>query len=66
MAILDPAATDPERAEALDAADPLRDFRDRFEVRDPDRVYLDGNSLGRLPRATAERMRTVVEEEWGG
>jgi kynureninase len=66
MAILDPAAADPARAEALDAADPLRLFRDRFAVRDPDLVYLDGNSLGRLPRATAERLRSVVEDEWGG
>jgi kynureninase len=66
MAILDPAAADPGRAEALDAADPLRAFRDRFAVRDPDLVYLDGNSLGRLPRATAERLRKVVEDEWGG
>jgi kynureninase len=65
MAILDPAATDPERAEALDGADPLRDFRDRFEVRESHLVYLDGNSLGRLPRATAERLRTVVVDEWG-
>ena len=66
MAILDPAAADPARAEALDAADPLGPFRDRFAVQDPDLVYLDGNSLGRLPRATAERVRTVVEDEWGG
>jgi kynureninase len=66
MAILDPAVADPARAEAHDAADPLRAFRDRFAVRDSDLVYLDGNSLGRLPKATAERLRTVVEDEWGG
>lgn len=66
MAILDPAAADPARAEALDAADPLRAFRDRFAVRDPDLIYLDGNSLGRLPLATATRLRTVAEDEWGG
>ena len=66
MAILDPAAADPARAEALDAADPLRAFRDRFAVRDPDLIYLDGNSLGRLPRETAARLRTVLEDEWGG
>ena len=51
---------------ALDAADPLAAFRDRFSFADPDLVYLDGNSLGRLPRATVERLATVVEEEWGG
>jgi kynureninase len=58
----------PTRAEAerLDAADPLAGFRDRFVVTDPDLIYLDGNSLGRLPLATAERLRTVVEREWGG
>jgi kynureninase len=51
---------------ALDAADPLAAFRDRFAFADPDLVYLDGNSLGRLPRATVERLATVVGEEWGG
>lgn len=66
MAILDPAAADSARAEALDATDPLGAFRERFAVRDADLVYLDGNSLGRLPRATAERLRTLVEDEWGG
>jgi len=66
MAILDPAAADPARAEALDAADPLRAFRDRFAVRGPDLIYLDGNSLGRLPLESAARLRTVVEDEWGG
>jgi kynureninase len=55
-----------DRAAELDAADPLASFRDRFVIDDPDAVYLDGNSLGRLPRATAERLRTVVAEEWGG
>ena len=55
---LDPAA--------LDAADPLAAFSDRFSFGDPDLVYLDGNSLGRLPRATVERLATVVGEEWGG
>jgi kynureninase len=65
MAMLD-RPVDPARADALDAADPLRSFRGRFAVRDPDLIYLDGNSLGRLPLATAERLRTVVDEEWGG
>lgn len=49
---------------ALDAADPLAALRDRFAL-PPDTVYLDGNSLGALPRATAERMRATVEHEWG-
>src|SRR5882672_2222361 len=51
-------------AAALDRADPLRAFRDRFIV--PKRlVYLDGNSLGCLPRATASRVLEVVRLEWG-
>ena len=54
------------RAEELDAADPLAGFRERFVIADPDIVYLDGNSLGRLPVATRERLRQVIEEEWGG
>jgi kynureninase len=61
--VLDPTAV--ERAEELDAADPLASFRDRFVVAEPGLVYLDGNSLGRLPRATVERLRRVVEDEWG-
>ena len=60
--------TGPTRAdaEALDRADPLASFRDRFVV-DEERgpVYVDGNSLGRLPRATRERLRQVVDDEWG-
>jgi kynureninase len=54
-----------KRAETLDGADPLAGFRDRFVVPDESLVYLDGNSLGRLPRATAARLRHVVEVEWG-
>ena len=51
-------------AEALDAADPLAGFRNAFEL--PDGViYLDGNSLGALPRATAARLDQVVRDEWG-
>ena len=63
MALPDTRSLDPE---PLDAADPLASFRDRFEILDPTIVYLDGNSLGRLPRATALRLSTVVGDEWGG
>ena len=49
---------------ALDAADPLRDLRDRFHL-PPGVIYLDGNSLGVLPRATAARVAEVVQREWG-
>ena len=53
---------------ALDAADPLGPLRGRFALHEADRrgsIYLDGNSLGALPAATARRVRQVVEEEWG-
>jgi kynureninase len=51
-------------AEALDRDDPLRTFRERFVI-DQESVYLDGNSLGSLPRSTAERVGRVVGEQWG-
>lgn len=49
---------------ALDAQDPLRALREQF-VLDGDDIYLDGNSLGALPRATAARVRQTIEQEWG-
>jgi kynureninase len=53
-----------DEARAWDAADPLSSFRNRFAL--PDGIiYLDGNSLGPLPKATAARLKTVVEQEWG-
>jgi kynureninase len=49
---------------ALDAADPLAPMRDRFEL--PDGVvYLDGNSLGAMPRSTAPRVEKLIRAEWG-
>jgi kynureninase len=54
-----------EYAAALDADDPLAPLRDAFVRTDPDLIYLDGNSLGRLPTATADRLGRVVREEWG-
>jgi kynureninase len=53
-----------DQVRALDSADPLRDFRDRF-VLPEGIIYLDGNSLGALPKAAIARQRAVVEEEWG-
>ena len=53
-----------QRARDLDAADPLAMYRERFVL--PEGViYLDGNSLGMLPRATAARLADVVAQEWG-
>ena len=49
---------------ALDAADPLAPLREQFEL-PAGTIYLDGNSLGVLPRATAGRVQQVVTQEWG-
>ena len=54
-----------EEAVARDAADPLRGFHERFVVADDGLIYLDGNSLGRLPRDTAARLTEVVSQQWG-
>jgi kynureninase len=50
-------------AEARDAEDALAPFRDRFVIADDDLVYVDGNSLGRLPRETRARV-DALEDEW--
>ena len=50
---------------SLDAEDPLGRYRDLFFHGDSDLIYLDGNSLGRLPRATMNHMRHVVADQWG-
>jgi kynureninase len=52
------------RIEALDRADPLGGFRAQFEL-PPGVTYLDGNSLGALPRRVRERIARVVASEWG-
>lgn len=54
-----------EQAQALDAADPLRHFRQRFVFAEPELIYLDGNSLGRLPQASVNLARELVERQWG-
>lgn len=53
-----------DRAAALDAADPLRHCRDLYLPSAGLVAYLDGNSLGRPLRATAERITHLVEHEW--
>jgi kynureninase len=60
------AAALEDRAADLDAADPLRAFRDRFVAMEGVVAYLDGNSLGRPPLTTPERLDRFVREEWGG
>lgn len=47
-----------------DSADPLAPFRARFQLREG-LVYLDGNSLGALPHATATRLGQMIRSEWG-
>jgi kynureninase len=49
----------------LDAEDELAQFREEFVLAEPDLIYLDGNSLGRLPQKTAERLGATVANEWG-
>lgn len=55
---------DREACVELDRQDPLARWRDQFECPEGI-VYLDGNSLGALPRATATRLARVVADEWG-
>lgn len=56
---------DLNEARALDAAHPLYAFRDAFVVADPDEIYLDGNSLGRLPHRAREVVAAAVDGAWG-
>ncbi len=56
--------TPEDRAQDFDAADPLAHYRECFSL--PEGViYLDGNSLGALPKATPAAMARVIEQEWG-
>ena len=56
---------DLSQAQSLDALDPLSHYRSEFLVDDPHLIYLDGNSLGRMPRRTLGRVQAVAEDEWG-
>jgi len=53
-----------EQFAALDAADRLAPLRQLFEL-PPEVIYLDGNSLGPLPKATADRVQRTLRDEWG-
>lgn len=53
-----------DKAREFDAADPLSHFRDRFLL-PAGVIYLDGNSLGALPKGAVERVQQVVTDEWG-
>ncbi len=60
-----PDAGSRQGAQALDAADPLAEYRGRFVIDDEALIYLDGNSLGRLPEASRGRVIEVLEQDWG-
>ena len=53
-----------EDFEKLDRLDPLASFREEFFV-PPDVIYMDGNSLGAMPKAVARRVDEVTERDWG-
>lgn len=53
-----------QRAADLDAQDTLAAFRARFSIADDELLYLDGNSLGRMPKATRDLVDQVVDQEW--
>jgi kynureninase len=57
--------TDREYAQELDRNDPLARFKAQFVVTDPEMCYLDGNSLGRLPKATIAAVNDFMTKEWG-
>ena len=57
--------TDREYALELDRTDPLAHFKSQFVIGDPDMCYLDGNSLGRLPKATITAINDFMTKEWG-
>ena len=54
----------PAKVRELDEKDPLKDFRARFAL-PAGVIYLDGNSLGAMPKATAARLDEVILREWG-
>ena len=61
----DPFSLQREYAQALDQADPLARFQDAFAPLEPGLIYLDGNSLGRLPLRTAALLGEAIREQWG-
>src|SRR6185436_3110499 len=55
----------PDFAKQLDSQDPLASYREQFVINDPDLIYLDGNSLGMMPKVAQQRSRQIVDEQWG-
>jgi kynureninase len=60
-----PFSTGYSYSQHRDQQDPLSSFRNRFVVDGPDLIYLDGNSLGRLPQATRQILQKTIDEAWG-
>lgn len=54
-----------EEAQSRDAKNPLGRFRQQFVIGDPELIYLDGNSLGRLSLLAKEALMQAIEEDWG-
>jgi len=59
------SSTDLNLAQELDEKDPIRNFRDEFIIKEPDLIYMDGNSLGRLPKSSIKFLHETIEEQWG-
>lgn len=59
------SSTSLDLAQKLDSKDELFSFRDKFIDDDPKTIYLDGNSLGRLPKDSISNMNQVIQNEWG-
>lgn len=59
--------SDAGRAGAVlaDTNDSLAPYRELFVITDPELVYFDGNSLGRLPKKTMNHLQHVIQQEWG-
>ncbi|MFM5951907.1 MAG: kynureninase [Micrococcales bacterium] len=55
-------ATNRQTAVDLDANDPLAKYKDQFVIKDPEVCYLDGNSLGRMPKATKQAVNDFLDE----
>lgn len=55
----------PDYAAKLDALDELAGYRSHFVIDEPQLIYVDGNSLGRLPKATPTHLHKLVEQQWG-
>ncbi len=52
-------------ARKLDLSDPLKKYKDDFFIPDKNLLYLDGNSLGRPPKAALLKARELLEQQWG-